>query len=181
MSEDHKTCPSCQKLSPNESRICIHCGYDWATGKTKKTIFQKKFDFRRHLSLIVLSLLFAGMLGWFFTKASSRKTSSKPSEAPVATTSIQDLQQQDFKQWESQFETQSPLLQVGQKAKLEMTTGQIRQVQIQAIRAQSVMVISDQGQDEISFLALRPKSRAQLDTAYRRQIILKARERILSP
>lgn len=181
LSEDHKTCPSCQKLSPNPSRICIHCGYDWETGKTNKTTFQKKVHLRSYLWALTLLILLAGVLGGFFILSSTRNAVPTPAEAPSGNPSIQDLQQQDFKKWSADFEAQSPQVQVGQQTKLELTTGRVRQVQIQSIRAQSVMVISEQGQEEIFFSTLRPQSRAQLDPAYRSQIILEARNRILSP
>lgn len=181
LSEDHKSCPACNLLSPKLSRICTHCGYNWETGKTTKTKFQKKTDYKRYFGIFLFLVLFGGATAWFVRAFLPHKEKGLPATDPPPQSSIQNRQTQDFNHWKKELETKYPLLQSGQQASFELTTGRVLKGQIQNIQAHSVVVISEQGPTEIQFSQLRNNSRVQIDKTYRNQMIQNARERILAP
>ena len=180
LSKDHKTCPSCHKLNSNDHLICVHCGYDWKTGKTRQTVFQKKTNFFRYLPSIglVLILLVGGV--WLFQKISSNpETAVHPEVTEVP--SIQMLQTRDFNSWTAEFNEKHPILRQGDTGKLQLKTGQIMGVRVDSIKNQSLMVMSEQGPSEVQFSDLAPDSRVQVDSSFRQETIQQAKDRIFAP
>ena len=109
--------------------------------------------------MILLLILFAGLGAWVFSALLSGNNPSTPStDASPEKTSIQKLQEQDFEKWIANFEAAAPVFVAGQQARLELNSGQILSGEIQAIKNDFVLIMTDQGTKEIPYSTLKPLS-----------------------